>query len=174
MCDLPLGTVHVHCPIATTSMKVAHALVVGNDLNNVSHLRTVARIYGDAEQLSPYEQEIQAIEDMYRSIWRMNIYVDTAFRDRRAIVALASAKELHFQNDGLLANASEEGPVVEENEFDILAVCEGKFAFEDLPSVVRALDGIRSQTRHRLLSKTEMQDMVIQAIQIAKKDHAPH
>jgi HD superfamily phosphohydrolase len=174
MCDLPLGTVHVHCPVATTSMKVAHALVVGNDLTNVSHLRTVTKIYGDSEQLSPYEQEIQAIEDMYRSIWRMNIYVDTAFRDRRAVVALASAKELHFQNDGLLANASEEGPLAERNEYDILAEREGKFAFDDLPYVVRALDGLCAQTRHRLVSETEMESMVTQAIQIAKRDHAPH
>lgn len=174
MCNLPLGTVHVHCPSATTSLKVAHALVVGNDLTNVSHLRTVATIYGDAEQLIPYEQEIKAIEDMYKSIWRMNIYVDAAFRDRRAIVALASVKRLHFQNDGLLANEPDEGPVFERNEFDILAECEDKFAFEKLPAVVRALDELRSQARHRLLTSVEMQEMVMQAIQIANGDHVPH
>ncbi len=104
ICDLPLGTVYIHCPIRNTSMKIAHALVVGSDLSNVRHLREVASVYREgSRELAPYQDEIRAVEKMYSSIWRFHIYVDAAYADaRKMLVASAAKRILHFSNDPLL------------------------------------------------------------------------
>jgi HD superfamily phosphohydrolase len=149
MCALPLGSVHIHCPLPTTSMKVAHALVVGNDLAQVTHLRSLTKIYDDKAQLIPYQSEIMAIEEMYRSIWRLNIYIDASHSYKRGIVARYAQEILGFANDSLLDNAPDDAPPTQVNEYDVLAGRPRDYAMKDLPRIVRELDQDRMALRHR-------------------------
>jgi HD superfamily phosphohydrolase len=69
-CHLPVGSIVIHCPRRQTSMKVAEVLVVGSELSRVAKLRDVITV--SPESLEPYQEEIRAIESMYRSIWAVS------------------------------------------------------------------------------------------------------
>jgi HD superfamily phosphohydrolase len=102
VCNLPIGSVVVHCPIRKTSMKVAQALVVGSDLRNVAQLREVTKI--SSEGLAPYQDEILAVEKMYESIWQFHAFLDPTFWYKQPIVELVFEKELGgIPNDRLLS-----------------------------------------------------------------------
>jgi hypothetical protein len=101
MCSLPVGAVSVHCPKRKTSMKVAEVLVVGSDLAEAAHLRDVTSV--SAEGLGPYEKEIRAIEDMYKSIWQFHAFLDPTHWDKWPVVAWAFEILLKFPNDKMLA-----------------------------------------------------------------------
>lgn len=101
MCSLPMGAVSVHCPKRKTSMKVAEVLVVGSDLSEAAHLRDVTKV--SPEGLVPYENEIRAIEDMYKSIWQFHAFLDPAHWGKWPVVAWAFELSLKFPNDKMLA-----------------------------------------------------------------------
>jgi HD superfamily phosphohydrolase len=102
-CNLPVGSVFVHCPRRKTSMKVAEALVVGRDLGHAEQLRNVTSLSVSPEGLEPYQSEIRAIEDMYRSIWQFHAYLDLAQWDKQPLVEQAIDRALGVRNDDLLA-----------------------------------------------------------------------
>jgi HD superfamily phosphohydrolase len=102
-CNLPAGTVFVHCPKRKTSMKVAEVLVVGKDLNHAERLRDVTKLSVSPEGLEPYQNEILAIEEMYRSIWQFHAYLDLAYWDKQPIVEWALHRALRVCSDDLLA-----------------------------------------------------------------------
>ncbi len=99
-CVLPIGSLFIHCPPRKTSMKIAEALVVGADLAEVAHLRDVTKVSN--EGLRPYEDEIRAVEEMYRSIWQMHVYLDASQMHKKSLVARALKEEVGFPNDMLL------------------------------------------------------------------------
>jgi len=101
VCNLPMGSIFVHCPRRKTSLKVAEVLVVGSDLSRAAQLRNLTRV--SPEGLEPYEHEIVAVQDMYRSIWQFHGYLDFAFWDKQPIVEWAFERELKFLNDRLLS-----------------------------------------------------------------------
>ncbi len=82
-------------------MKVAEALVVGSDLGKSARLRDVTNISPDG--LEPYQSEIRAVEEMYKSIWHFHAFLDPAYWDKQPIVALAFERALIFKNDRMLA-----------------------------------------------------------------------
>jgi hypothetical protein len=100
ICKLPMGSIFVHCPRRKTSLKVAEVLVVGSDLSKAAQLRNLTEV--SPEGLAPYEREIVAVQDMYRSIWQFSAYLDLAFWYKQPVVEWALERELHFQNDRLL------------------------------------------------------------------------
>lgn len=117
ICHLPVGSVVVHCPIRKTSMKVARALVVGSDLRNYAQLREVSKI--SSEGLAPYQDEIQAVEKMYQSIWQFHAFLDPTFWHKQPLVELAFERELGgIPNDPLL---SKELACEQEGIFAVLA-----------------------------------------------------
>jgi HD superfamily phosphohydrolase len=156
-CNLPIGTVHVHCPIGTTSMKAAKALVVGSDLTRVTHLRTVTNIYDNPVELLPYQDEIQAVERMYKSIWNFHVYVDVAHMDKRNIVAWVASKELKIENDPLLKNESDEGLLSDISAYDILAERNSEFAFDNMPKIIEKLDQTAPLSRFRRRGRRRME-----------------
>ncbi len=110
-CHLPPGSIVVHCPRRKTSMKVAEVLVVGADLTRVARLRDVTSV--SPEGLDPYQEEIRAIENMYRSIWQFHVYLDYAWFDKQPVVEWVLEDRLRFPNDKLFVQelASEEASV---------------------------------------------------------------
>jgi len=162
MCHLPIGTVYIHCPVRNTSMKVAQALVVGNNLSKPSYLRTVTRIF-DGNELKPYQDEICAIEEMYKSIWRFHIYVDAAHADKREVVAMVATDELGFLNDSLLLNEPEAEFTPKANVFDRLKVHVKEYAFDLTPEVVREIDNTYIRFRNTENTSPEAADEYIRA-----------
>jgi hypothetical protein len=102
ICNLPVGSVSVHCPNRQTSMKVAEVLVVGSNLDVVARLAEVTKV--SPEGLEPYQREINAIQDMYKSIWSFNAFLDPAHWEKWPIVAWAFERLLHFPSDKLLSD----------------------------------------------------------------------
>jgi HD superfamily phosphohydrolase len=100
-CRLPMGSLFVHCPRRKTSLKVAEVLVVGSDLSRAAQLRNLTQV--SPEGLAPYEHEIVAVQDMYRSIWQFSAYLDLAFWYKQPVVEWALERELQFPNDKLLS-----------------------------------------------------------------------
>jgi hypothetical protein len=137
-CNLPAGSVVIHCPKRRMSMKVAQALVVGDDLSKVAHLRDVDKV--TPEPLAPYHDEIKAVEQMYRAIWQFHAFLDSSQYDKRALVETILAARLHFPNDELLGKQlvtrdTTNGP------YALLAgELRGEYAFNRLPAIVRRLD----------------------------------
>jgi HD superfamily phosphohydrolase len=107
-CNLPTGSIFVHCPKRKTSLKVAEALVVGSDLSKAAHLRNVTEV--SPEGLGPYEHEIVAIEEMYRSIWQFHVFLDPTFWHKQPIVDWALSQKLGFPNDQLLVTEFADEP----------------------------------------------------------------
>jgi len=102
VCKLPLGSIFVHCPRRRTSLKVAEVLVVGSDFSKVAQLKDLTHV--TPEGLRPYQEEILAVQEMYRSIWQFAAYLDLAYWEKQPVVEWALERELQFHNDRLLAD----------------------------------------------------------------------
>jgi HD superfamily phosphohydrolase len=133
---LPRGTVSIHCPPHKMSMKLAKALLMGDsDKRPIVHLREVTKVGGNT--LNPYENEIHAIEEMYRAIWQFHVFVDSAYFKKRKIVERYVSHTLNFPNDDLLVHedsAADPGP------YDMLDEMNHLVAFADVPAVLQKLD----------------------------------
>lgn len=100
LCKLPTGSLFIHCPRRMTSLKVAEVLVVGSDFSKVAQLKDLTQV--TPEGLKPYQEEILAVQDMYRSIWQFAAYLDVAYWEKQPVVQWAMELELQFPNDRLL------------------------------------------------------------------------
>lgn len=172
-CYLPMGTVYIHCPVRNTSMKVAHALVVGNNLKKVGRLRTVTKIYGGLDDLKPYQDEIQSIESMYKSIWRFHIYLDTAYSDRVAVVKAVAHQELRFPANALMNNGEDDAPAIQENVFSRLMMShhQGKYAPDHLPLIIKELDEVHTRFRNTPDTSIDAADaIIVDAIERVNKE----
>jgi hypothetical protein len=162
VCNLPMGSVVVHCPRRKTSMKVAEVLVVGRDLTRAAHLRNVTTV--SQEGLEPYEREIKAIEDMYLSIWQLHAFVDLAHWDKQPLVEWAFERETKFPNDELLTEELAHEP---RGTYHFLASdLRDEIPPKSLPEVVRRVDA-EVTTRMRL-SETEGHDLHTKLRQIIR------
>ena len=157
--ELPQGAVVIHCPQRKTAMKVAAALVVGRDMTKVARLRDVTDIC--KEGLVPYQSEIRAVEEMYRSIWQFHVFLDGAhFRKWRLLVNSLNERHLHFPNDALLMADLERK--AEKDAYYILATdLKDKAAVEDLPRILERLDTV---VRNRQGS-TKPESVALEAIE---------
>jgi hypothetical protein len=102
LCRLPAGSLFVHCPRRMTSLKVAEVLVVGSDFSKIAQLKDLTEV--TPEGLRPYQEEIRAVQEMYRSIWQFAAYLDIAYWEKQPVVEWALERELNFPNDRLLAD----------------------------------------------------------------------
>ncbi|MGA9063435.1 MAG: hypothetical protein WB341_17460 [Terracidiphilus sp.] len=148
ICNLPIGSTFVHCPRHKTSIKVAEALVVGSNLEKAAQLRDVIEISPDG--LQPYQSEIRAIEEMYKSIWHLHAFLDPTFWDKQPIVAQAFERALKFPNDQLLAEE-----LSKENS-GIYALMAGEMRDDIAPNLLpRVVERIDDELRMRRGKKAE-------------------
>ena len=73
---LPRGSVFIHCPRRATAEKVANVLLVRRGKEGkeeICKLRNVSQL--DPQVFGQHELAIQAVEKMYRSMWRLVVYV---------------------------------------------------------------------------------------------------
>jgi len=148
-------------------MKVAEALVVGADPARVAHLRDVTNV--SPEGLVPYQQEIRAVEEMYRSIWQLHAYIDKEHVAKAALVAQAFEHRLGFPNDGLLE--AEYGDGSPDNPYDQLAqVIEDKVGRAYHQNVIGRLDQVITERLRHGKEAEAIDGMVSRAINTVLKE----
>ena len=145
ICHLPVGAIVIHCPRRRMSMKVAEVLVVGSDLKHVARLRDVTTV--SPEALEPYQEEIRAIEGMYKSIWQFHVYLDYAKFEKQPVAALALREELDFPNDALFLEELANEP---ETIYKLLASRDvgGEIPMNHLSEVIERVDQEAMRFRH--------------------------
>lgn len=136
---LPHGSIFIHCPRRQTTMKVSKSLMMGENHTKVAYLSQLGEIFEEAkEELSPYSMEIQAIENMYKSIWQFHVFVDVRFTDKMPVISKVIEKMLGFKNDRLLSYEPEK----EESSIYHLLIdkYDDLFAPIDLPIVLSEIE----------------------------------
>lgn len=154
MCRLPMGAVVVHCPKRKMSMKVAEVLVIGSDLRKAARLREVSKV--SDEGLEPYQREILAVEEMYRSIWQFHAYLDPTHWDKQPLVAWAFERLTKFPNDELLSvelRQDSKGPY-----HPLVHDLVEEIAPMHMPAIVDRVDAHFAETRFRLESGATVTD----------------
>ena len=117
-CDLPIGSVFIHCPRAKTGMKLAQVMLFGPDKNEVRYLRDLASL-GNKQELDPYQDAVKATEDMYKSIWKFHIFLDRAHMDKALLVAHQAELIVAFGNDASLQTELEQSSS-KDNPYDLM------------------------------------------------------
>ncbi len=123
----------------------------------MAKLRDVTTV--SPESLEPYQEEIRAIESMYRSIWQFHVYLDFAKFDKQPVVELALHDKLDFPNDALFL---QELPGGSDTMYKLLASKDirGEIPMNHLSEVVESVDeeairfrnGSDRDTKTRLLA----------------------
>lgn len=81
---LPLGTITIHCPKRDTAKKIANVFLTkpapngGGDL--VRKLNEIREL--DPETFGKHQDAVKAVEEMYLSMWRLNVYVAPELLDK--------------------------------------------------------------------------------------------
>jgi hypothetical protein len=96
---LRLGSVVIHGPRRTTAAKIANVLLVkpGAEADRVCKLRDLASI--DSEMFAKHQEAVQAVEQMYRSMWRLAVYVAPEYLGRQKEIAEMVGREIFQQLD---------------------------------------------------------------------------
>jgi hypothetical protein len=140
-------------------LKVAEVLVVGPDLDHAAKLRNVTDV--SSEGLEPYQDEIVAIEKMYRSIWQFHAYLDVAYWDKQPLVEWVFERELKFPNDQLLAEEFSREP---KGAYHVLASdLREEIPPKWLPEVIRGVDA-EVGTRMRLGDESQAPQTRLRAV----------
>ncbi len=86
-CGLPRGTVTIHCPNADGPRKIAEILILGerDGVEEAVPLREIQRI--DDKIFAKHQKAIEAVEEMYASMWRLVVSVAPPFDERFAMLA---------------------------------------------------------------------------------------
>lgn len=96
---LRLGSVVIHCPKRTTAAKIANVLLVkpGAEADDVCKLRDLASL--DAEMFTKHQEAVQAVEQMYRSMWRLAVYLAPEYLGREKEIGHVIGREIFQQLD---------------------------------------------------------------------------
>jgi len=72
---LPLGTVTIHCPTRTTARKIANVFLTkqADGVDQICKLKDIGSL--DGPIFEQHQTAIKAVEQMYRSMWRLTVYV---------------------------------------------------------------------------------------------------
>ena len=90
---LPLGTIVIHCPKETTAAKVANVLIRGTDAGGIDKIRKLRHVDEIDEVIfGEHKNAIRAVESMYRSMWRLVVYVSPQYLSRYEQIAQVVGK----------------------------------------------------------------------------------
>jgi HD superfamily phosphohydrolase len=73
---LPLGTITIHCPTRTTAQKIANVLLTklnANGEDEICKLQDIGSL--DGPIFGEHQKAVKAVEQMYRSMWRLAVYL---------------------------------------------------------------------------------------------------
>ena len=97
--NLRPGSIVIHCPRRATAEKIANVLLVkpGQEAEQVCKLRDLASI--DREMFSKHQEAVQAVEQMYRSMWRLAVYVSPECLKRQKEIGKTIGRVIFQQMD---------------------------------------------------------------------------
>jgi len=93
ICELPYGSIVLHCPKRETSLKESNVLVIGTNWNNPIPF---GKIEGGHELsvLQPYVQAARELENMYKEIWNLYAFVNEGNMDKMPFIEKKIGKVL--------------------------------------------------------------------------------
>lgn len=94
---LPLGTITIHCPTRRAARKIANVFLTKPDfaadgavIDRVHKLRHIASL--DEEIFQYHQEAVKAVEEMYGSMWRLNVYAAPEHLDQHERIAEAASR----------------------------------------------------------------------------------
>lgn len=104
---LPLGTVVIHCPVAKGPAKIAAILMVWTDVDGEEIAKPLKEIGDlDAALFGQIQAAIEALENMYASMWRLVVSVEPA----AYAIAVAESARSHKADAGQKADLFSTSP----------------------------------------------------------------
>ena len=95
---LPRGSVVIHCPVAKGPRKTANILMVWKDKDGTENARPLRKVNELVPDLfEEHARAVTALEDMYRSMWRLVVSVPPSAR-LEAIRSAGDGKISHLEN----------------------------------------------------------------------------
>ncbi len=75
--NLPIGTITIHCPKRNTAEKIADVFLTKPDCDSPTDphctLNEISKL--DPKTFDDHEKAVKAVEKMYKSMWRLTVYV---------------------------------------------------------------------------------------------------
>jgi HD superfamily phosphohydrolase len=96
MAGLPTGTITIHCPTRSPAKKVANVFLTMPDettdgiVDHVCRLKDIASL--DNKTFGDHQSAVKAVEQMYGSMWRLNVYVAPEHLERWEVIAPAAGQ----------------------------------------------------------------------------------
>jgi HD superfamily phosphohydrolase len=92
--NMPTGSVTIHCPSGDGPRKIAEILIVSDRDGRESAfpLRKIGQV--DRDIFEKHQHAIVALEDMYRSMWRLTVSVAPPYLPRHAAIAKTAGRVL--------------------------------------------------------------------------------
>jgi len=91
---LPKGTVIIHCPRRNTAEKIANVLLTKPDENGgtgqVRRLNQISEL--DPKTFEKHQQAVLAVEEMYKSMWRLTVYAAPEHMDKWGQISEAAGR----------------------------------------------------------------------------------
>ncbi len=82
-CDLPYGSIVIHSPVRDTTLKESKVLVFGSVSSEVSPFNEISeKADHTLNTLMPYLDEAKNLEQMYKAIWNLYIFVRESELDK--------------------------------------------------------------------------------------------
>ncbi len=142
--QLPPGTITIHCPRRNTAEKIANVLLTkpasGNATDPHCTLRTIGKL--DPETFGEHERAVRAVEDMYKSMWRLTVYVAPEHMERWKEIGEAAGQAIFEIADREHGSRFPDQPQTWENDPDLVRELEAK---ADRTSVIQGSDADLSQ-----------------------------
>jgi hypothetical protein len=98
---LPLGTITIHCPKRDTAKKIANVFLTkpapNGDTDLVRKLNKIGEL--DSETFGKHQTAVTAVEAMYSSMWRLNVYVAPEHLDQWKKISDAAGQVIFEKAD---------------------------------------------------------------------------
>lgn len=90
---LDLGTITIHCPKRNTAQKIANVFLTKPDANGEDQVCKLKDIHSlDDPIFRDHESAVTAVEKMYKSMWRLVVYVAPEYVDKYHDICKTAAK----------------------------------------------------------------------------------
>ncbi len=116
-CNIPYGSVIIHCPIKKTMMKEANVIVIGSERKAPIRFKEIRESEDhELSVLKPYSDEVYSIQNMYEKIWNLYVFVNEGTLSKLPLIERICAKTLgEYSEHKPLQNNKELSKELEQN-----------------------------------------------------------
>lgn len=101
MAGLPKGTITIHCPRRNTAEKIANVLLTkpadDGGTDPVHRLNCISEL--DSKTFGKHQDAVKAVEDMYKSMWRLTVYVAAEHMEKWKTISNAAGRAIFAAAD---------------------------------------------------------------------------